>query len=55
MRGFTKGLFIGTIAGGAICLMMEPCTSAKVRKMRRRANKTIKNMGCIIEDFISRK
>ena len=55
MRGFTKGFFIGTMLGGAACLMMEPCTSAKVRKMRRRANKAIKNMGCIIEEFISRK
>ena len=55
MRGFAKGLFAGTIVGGAIGIMLEPCTSAKIRRMRKRATKTIKNMGCIIEEFMSRK
>lgn len=55
MRRFTKGLLLGTMVGGVVGFMIEPYSSARVRRMRRKANKTIKNMGCVIEDFIARK
>ncbi len=55
MRGFTKGLFTGALIGGSIAFMMEPCTAHKIKKIRKKANRTIKNVGYMIEGYLSSK
>ena len=55
MRGFTKGLFTGAIIGGSIAFMMEPCTAHKIKKIRKKANRTMKNVGYMIEGYMNGK
>lgn len=51
--GFAKGLITGTVIGGVIGMMMDPPNTAKIRKIRKKTNRAIKNVGCAIEDLVS--
>lgn len=50
--GFAKGFLAGTIVGGAFCMMMEPPSTAKMKKAYRKTNRALKTVGCAIEDVI---
>jgi len=51
--GFTKGLIAGSILGGAIGLMVNPPDAATMRKIRRKTKRAVRNMGCMMEDFVN--
>lgn len=51
--GFTKGLIAGSILGSAIGIMLNPPDAATMRKMRRKTKKAVRNMGCMVEDFVN--
>jgi len=56
MRGpmnFAKGFIVGSVLGGAICMMMEPPSSAKIRKVYRKTNRAMKTVGCAIEELLT--
>ena len=55
MRGtvnFAKGFVVGSIVGGAICMMIEPPSTAKIKKAYRKTNRAMKTVGCAIEDLV---
>ena len=53
MMGFIKGFVAGTIIGGAVCMMMEPQTSNKAKKVYKKTNHALKTVGYAIEDLVS--
>lgn len=53
--GFAKGFFTGTVVGGAICMMVEPPSSAKIKKAYRKTNRALKTVGCAIEDLVAHR
>ena len=58
MRGtmnFAKGFVVGSVLGGAICMMMEPPSSAKIRKVYRKTNRAMKTVGCAIEELLTNR
>ncbi len=55
MMGFVKGFLAGSIIGGAVCMMMEPPNTSKVRKAYRKTNHALKTVGYALEDLMSGK
>ena len=58
MRGtmnFAKGFVVGSVLGGAICMMMEPPSSAKIRKVYRKTNRAMKTVGCAVEELLTNR
>lgn len=53
VTGFAKGFFVGSVLGGAICMMMEPPGTAKIKKVYRKTNRALKTMGCAVEDLFN--
>ena len=51
--GVAKGFIIGSMVGGAICMMVEPPSTAKIRKVYRKTNRAMKTVGSAIEDLVS--
>lgn len=54
VTGFAKGFFVGSVLGGAICMMMEPPGTAKIKKVYRKTNRALKTMGCAVEDLFNK-
>lgn len=52
--GFAKGFLAGSIIGGAVCMMMEPPNTTKMKKAYRKTNRALRTMGCAIEDLVVR-
>lgn len=52
--GFAKGFVAGSIIGGAVCMMMEPPNTTKMKKAYRKTNRALRTMGCAIEDLVVR-
>ena len=52
VMGFTKGFLAGAIVGGAVCMMMEPPSTAKIKKVYKKTNRAMKTVGCAIEDLV---
>lgn len=50
--GFAKGFIAGTIIGGAVCMMMEPPSTAKIKKAYKKTNRAMKTVGYAIEDLV---
>ena len=50
--GFAKGFIAGSIIGGAICMMMEPPSTAKIKKAYKKTNRAMKTVGYAIEDLV---
>ena len=58
MRGtmnFAKGFVVGSVLGGAICMMMEPPSNTKIKKAYRKTSRAMKTVGSAIEDLVSMK
>lgn len=52
--GFAKGFLAGSIIGGAVCMMMEPPNTAKMKKAYRKTNRALRTMGGAIEELVVR-
>ncbi len=52
--GFAKGFLAGSVIGGAVCMMMEPPNTTKIKKAYRKTNRALKTVGCAIEDLVVR-
>ena len=53
--GFAKGFLAGSLIGGAVCMMMEPPNTAKIKKVYKKTNRALKNVGYAIEDLVVSK
>ena len=53
--GFAKGFLAGSLIGGAVCMMMEPPNTAKIKKVYKKTNRALKNVGYAIEDLVVNK
>lgn len=53
--GFAKGFIAGSIIGGAVCMMMEPPNTAKIKKAYKKTNRALKTVGYAIEDLVMNK
>ena len=52
--GFIKGLATGALMGGAICLMMDPPDTTKIKKAYKKTNRALKTVGYAIEELVAR-
>ena len=52
--GFIKGFVTGTCVGGAMCLMMDPPNTTKIKKAYKKTNRALKTVGYAIEEMMSR-
>lgn len=52
--GFAKGFLAGSIIGGAVCMMMDPPSNARMKKAYRKTNRALKTVGCAIEDLVAK-
>ncbi len=52
---FAKGFIVGSMIGGAICMMMEPPSNTKIKKAYRKTSRAMKTVGSAIEDLVSMK
>ena len=55
MMGFMKGFLAGSLIGGAVCMMMEPPNTTKIKKAYKKTNRALKNVGYALEDLVSGK
>ena len=55
MMGFFKGFLAGSIIGGAVCMMIEPPDTTKIKKAYKKTNRALKNVGYALEDLVARK
>ncbi len=55
MMGFTKGFVAGSLIGGAICMMMEPPNTNKIKKAYRKTNRALKTVGYALEELVVKK
>lgn len=53
--GFAKGFIAGSLIGGAICMMMEPPNTAKIKRAYKKTNRALKTVGYAIEELVSNK
>lgn len=51
--GFIKGFVTGTLIGGAMCLMMDPPDTSKIKKAYKKTNRALKTVGYAIEGLVS--
>ncbi|MDK2801518.1 MAG: hypothetical protein PWP27_1770 [Clostridiales bacterium] len=51
-NNFTRGLITGTIIGATVSMMMNPMEDRDKRRLRKKANSFIRNVGDVIEDII---
>ena len=52
---FAKGFLAGSLVCGAVCMMIEPPSSSKIKKAYRKTNRAMKTVGSAIEDLVSMK
>ena len=50
--GFAKGFLAGSLIGGAVCMMLEPPDTTKIKKAYRKTNRALKTVGYAIEDLV---
>ncbi len=50
--GFAKGFIAGSIIGGAVCMMMDPPSTAKIKKAYKKTNRAMKTVGYALEDLV---
>ena len=50
---FAKGFLAGSLVCGAVCMMIEPPSSSKIKKAYRKTNRAMKTVGSAIEDLVS--
>lgn len=55
MMGFVKGFVTGSIISGAVCMMMEPPNTNKVRRAYKKTNHALKTFGYALEDLMTGK
>ncbi len=51
--GFAKGLVTGAVIGSALGMMFEKPDPRTVSRMRRKTMRTVRNIGCAVEDLVS--
>ncbi len=49
---FAKGFLVGSIIGGTVCMMMEPPSTAKIKKAYKKTNRAMKTVGYALEDLV---
>ena len=49
---FAKGFLAGAIVSGAVCMLVDPPSHAKIRKAYKKTNRAMKTVGCAIEDLV---
>ncbi len=54
MMGFAKGFLAGSIVGGAVCMMIEPPDTSKIKKAYKKTNRAMKTVGYALEDIVKR-
>ncbi len=52
MMGFAKGFLAGSLIGGAICMMMDPPDTSKLKKAYKKTNRAMKTVGYALEDLV---
>ncbi len=52
--GFLKGLATGAVMGGAMCLMMDPPDTTKIKKAYKKTNRALKTVGYAIEELVAK-
>lgn len=55
MLGFAKGFVAGSLIGGAICMMMDPPDTNKIKKAYRKTNRALKTAGYAIEELVTKR
>ena len=55
MMGFAKGFLAGSLIGGAVCMMIQPPDTGKIKKAYKKTNRALKTVGYAIEDLVSGK
>ena len=55
MMGFAKGFVAGSLIGGAICMMMDPPDTNKIKKAYRKTNRALKTAGYAIEELVTKR
>lgn len=50
--GFAKGFIAGSLIGGAVCMMMEPPDTTKIKKAYKKTNRALKTVGYALEDLV---
>ena len=53
MMGFVKGFVAGSLICGSVCMMMEPPKMNKAKRLYKKTNRALKNVGYVIEDLMS--
>ena len=52
---FAKGFLVGSMVGGAVCMMIEPPNTSKIKKAYKKTNRAIKTVGYAIEELVMNK
>ena len=52
---FAKGFLLGSMVGGAVCMMIEPPNTAKIKKAYKKTNRALKTVGYAIEELVMNK
>ena len=55
MMGFAKGFLAGSIIGGAVCMMIQPPDTNKIKKAYKKTNRALKTVGYALEELVSGK
>ena len=55
MIGFAKGFLAGSLIGGAICMMIEPPDTCRIKKAYKKTNRALKTVGYALEELVARK
>lgn len=55
MMGFAKGFLAGSLIGGAVCMMIQPPDTNKIKKAYKKTNRALKTVGYALEDLVSGK
>ena len=49
---FAKGFLVGSIISGAVCMMIEPPNTTKIKKAYKKTNRALKTVGYAIEELV---
>lgn len=55
MMGFAKGFLVGSVIGGAVCMMIQPPDTNKIKKAYKKTNRALKTVGYALEELVSGK
>lgn len=53
MMGFAKGFLAGSLIGGAVCMMVQPPDTNKIKKAYKKTNRALKTVGYALEELVS--